>query len=149
MSEISCLECCFRFSLRSFAFPQHTRNSTLRCRELSPIQLTRLSQVRKSLSPIRPPAFHATPLPARRVLITFPEVAAGMYTVTVTAPNFKTYVSKDVDVQAEQPRGLEIKLELGSASENVTVNAGTMPELQTENADVSATLTTHRDSAPT
>ena len=73
---------------------------------------------------------------------TFPEVAAGMYTVTVTAPNFKTFVSKDVDVQAEQPRGLEIKLELGQTSESVTVNAGTIPELQTENADISDTLTT-------
>lgn len=72
----------------------------------------------------------------------FPEVAPGAYTVTVAANGFKTSINKDINVSAEQPRGFDVKLDVGQVSENVTVSATTVPELQTENADVSGTITT-------
>ncbi|HET9399384.1 MAG TPA: carboxypeptidase regulatory-like domain-containing protein [Candidatus Acidoferrales bacterium] len=74
-------------------------------------------------------------------LYKFTELAPGLYTVTVSAPNFKSNVTKDVSVRAEQPRGLDVKLELGAVSESVTVNGSVLPELQTQNADVAGTIT--------
>ena len=65
----------------------------------------------------------------------------GKYTVTVEAKGFKKSVSKDVVVSAEQIRGFDVKLELGAVTESVTVTAEP-PGVQTENANVSTTLTT-------
>ncbi|HET9696489.1 MAG TPA: TonB-dependent receptor [Terriglobales bacterium] len=45
----------------------------------------------------------------------------GSYTVLVEAPSFKKSSSKDVVVQAETPRGLNITLQPGEVSQDVTV----------------------------
>src|SRR5229473_2253327 len=68
-----------------------------------------------------------------------PELPPGRYTVTVEATGFKTVVSKDVEVQAEEPRGLDVTLQIGAVSEQVTVTAES-EGLQTEDASVSGTL---------
>lgn len=65
----------------------------------------------------------------------------GSYTVTVEALGFQKNVTSDVAVLAEQIRGLNVSLKVGSASQTVTVNAETLPDLQTEDANISGTIT--------
>src|SRR5450631_2802868 len=69
----------------------------------------------------------------------FSELPPGVYTVAVNATGFKSQVTKDVTIAAESPRGLDITVEIGQASETVNVN-GEAPALQTENANVQGTL---------
>lgn len=68
-----------------------------------------------------------------------PELPPGRYTVTVEATGFKTVVSKDVEVKAEEPRGLDVTLEVGAVNEQVTVSASA-EALQTENANTGTTI---------
>jgi len=67
------------------------------------------------------------------------ELAPGLYTVIVEASGFKQAVLKDVSVDAEQPRGVDVILELGEVRETVTVT-DTPGGLETENANVSSTI---------
>src|SRR5713101_3467647 len=69
------------------------------------------------------------------------DLPPGRYTVTVESTGFKTSVSKDVEIQAEEPRGFDIKLEVGAMSEQVTVSASA-EALHTEDANVGTTVTT-------
>src|SRR5262249_1067741 len=57
----------------------------------------------------------------------------GSYTVTVEVSGFKKFSSKGVVVEAEEPRGLDINLEVGAVTESVTVTSST-EALHTENA---------------
>src|SRR5712692_7052860 len=68
------------------------------------------------------------------------ELSPGSYTVTVEAAGFKKSTSKNVVVEAEQPRGFDVSLQVGTVSEEVTVVASQVG-LQTEDASVSGTLT--------
>lgn len=68
------------------------------------------------------------------------EIPPGRYTVAVDAPGFKHQVTKDVDVAAEVPRGLDVTLFVGNTSESVTVNGDVAPALQTEDASVQGTI---------
>ena len=68
------------------------------------------------------------------------ELAPGRYTITVEATGFKKSVSNEVLVEAEQPRGFDIALQVGTVAEQVTVTAGA-EALQTENANTSNTIT--------
>jgi outer membrane receptor protein involved in Fe transport len=63
----------------------------------------------------------------------------GSYTLTVEGPNFKKSVTKDLAISAETTRGFDLKLELGAASESITVT-GEAEGIQTENANVSGTI---------
>jgi hypothetical protein len=63
------------------------------------------------------------------------ELPPGKYTVTVEAPGFKSSISKDVEVRAEEPRGFDVKVQVGAVSDQVTVTAASEP-LHTENANV-------------
>ncbi|MFL6215191.1 MAG: carboxypeptidase regulatory-like domain-containing protein, partial [Blastocatellia bacterium] len=66
----------------------------------------------------------------------------GRYTVTAELTGFKRAVIENVTVQAEEPRGVDLKLEAGQVSEAVTVTAGNeVAPLQTENADVTRAIT--------
>lgn len=67
------------------------------------------------------------------------ELPPGSYTVTVEAAGFKQSVSKDVAVEAEQPRGFDVTLTVGTVSESVTVTAP-VGGLETENANVNTTI---------
>jgi hypothetical protein len=67
------------------------------------------------------------------------ELAPSTYTVTVEAGGFKKYQATGILVQAEQPRGFDVKLDVGGVTEQVTVTAA--PEsLQTESANVATTF---------
>ncbi len=67
------------------------------------------------------------------------ELPPGRYTVSVEAAGFKISLSKDVVVEAEQPRGLDITLAVGNVQESVTVTASA-GGLQTENASTTNTI---------
>jgi hypothetical protein len=70
---------------------------------------------------------------------TIPAVQAGTYTVTVTMPNFKTFVASDVRVSAGVPYSLKATMEVGGLNETVTVASGT-EIIQTQSAAVSTTI---------
>jgi hypothetical protein len=67
------------------------------------------------------------------------ELPPGKYTVKVDAPGFKQAVLKDVFVEAEQPRGLDVTLTVGEAQDSVTVSASA-GGLETENASINSTI---------
>ncbi|HWO01418.1 MAG TPA: TonB-dependent receptor, partial [Blastocatellia bacterium] len=68
-----------------------------------------------------------------------PSLPNGTYTVTVSAPGFKTTVAKDVKVDTGQVATLNTALEVGGASEQVVVTGGA-EVLQTESATVATTI---------
>ena len=63
----------------------------------------------------------------------------GKYTVDVDASSFKKTTMRDVVVQAETPRGLNVVLKPGATKESVTVTAEAAP-IQTENGSVSGNI---------
>jgi len=67
------------------------------------------------------------------------ELPPGSYTVTVEASGFKQAISKDIVVEAEQPRGYDVILQIGAVQESVTVSASA-EGLQTENASTTNTI---------
>jgi len=69
-----------------------------------------------------------------------PAVENGLYTVTISAPNFKTISVKNVKVDVATPATVDAKLELGNVGEVVTVQSGG-EVLQTETATVGSTIT--------
>ncbi|MEO6050767.1 MAG: carboxypeptidase regulatory-like domain-containing protein, partial [Pyrinomonadaceae bacterium] len=72
---------------------------------------------------------------------TIPGVQAGTptYTVTITAPNFKTSVIKNVKVDVATPATVNTVLQAGQISEQVVVTGGA-EVLQTETATVGSTI---------
>src|SRR3984893_11753795 len=69
------------------------------------------------------------------------ELPPGKYTVKVNATGFKESVSNSIEVQAEEPRGFDVSLQIGTASETVTVSASG-EALHTENANTGTTIST-------
>ena len=69
------------------------------------------------------------------------ELPPGRYTVTVTATGFKISISSDVEVKAEEPRGFDVTLQVGTVTEQVTVSASA-ESLHTENANTGTTIST-------
>src|SRR5262249_23638237 len=64
------------------------------------------------------------------------------YTVTVELTGFKKAVVADVVVSAEEPRGVDIKMDTGQVSESITISATTEgAHLETENADIDRAVT--------
>jgi hypothetical protein len=55
---------------------------------------------------------------------TFPQLEAGTYTVTVTAPGFKTFVANELKIDVGSEYSLNPTLEVGGVNETVTVTAG-------------------------
>lgn len=68
-----------------------------------------------------------------------PALAAGSYTVTVTAQGFKQAVAPDVKLNAATPASVNITLEIGAATESVVVQGGG-EVLQTQTANVGQTI---------
>ena len=74
---------------------------------------------------------------------TFPAVDPGSYSVTVTLMGFKTFVAKDVRVNAATPATVRALLEVGGLEETVVV-AGGSEIIQTQSAAVSTTIDTNQ-----
>ena len=55
---------------------------------------------------------------------TFPQLEVGTYTVTVTAPGFKTFVATELKIDVGREYSLAATLEVGGVEESVTVTAG-------------------------
>ena len=70
-----------------------------------------------------------------------PYLPAGKYRVVVSLSGFMETTVDNVQVDAEQERGLEVTLQAGGVQETVTVTGGAQL-LQTENGDVAGTLGT-------
>src|SRR3989454_11471292 len=71
------------------------------------------------------------------------ELPPGKYTVTVEASGFKQSITKDIIVEAEQPRGFDMALQVGAVQESVTVSASA-EGLQTEDATVNNTISSQQ-----
>jgi len=69
-----------------------------------------------------------------------PSVSTGLYTVTVTAPNFKRSVTSAVKVDVGLPSTVNVSLQIGDVAETVTVTSGG-EVLQTETATIGTTVT--------
>src|SRR5437763_132896 len=65
----------------------------------------------------------------------------GKYTVTAAFSGFKEATIKDVNVRAEVVQGVNITLQPGEVRETVTVSAEAAPQITTENATLSGTIT--------
>ena len=77
------------------------------------------------------------------------ELAPGNYKLVVEAKGFKASSIENVAVTAEQIRGLDVTLQVGDVTQSVTVNGSTVPNLQSEDANISGTLSsTEIDSLP-
>lgn len=72
-------------------------------------------------------------------VFSFPIVNVGVYEVQVKAASFKEFVAKNVEVHVSTPAEVNAKLELGAASEAVTVEASDI-QVQTTTADVGAVI---------
>ena len=68
-------------------------------------------------------------------------LAPGLYTIDASFAGFKTKVIKDVKINAEETSGVDLTLEPGAVSEQVTVNGDTVGMLDTESASLSGTVT--------
>src|SRR5690242_11828483 len=72
---------------------------------------------------------------------TIPNLPTGTYEITVTVPGFKKLVRSGLVVQAAQTIRVDTTLEVGSASESVTI-AAEAPLLKTESGELSNTVAT-------
>lgn len=72
---------------------------------------------------------------------TIPNLPAGTYELTVTVPGFKKFVRPGLTVQAAQTIRVDAGMQVGNASESVTV-AGEAPLLTTESGELSNTVST-------
>ena len=70
----------------------------------------------------------------------FNELAPSTYTLVISRDGFKKKQLDNVKVLAEQANALNVQLELGGASETVTVNAGETALIDTETGNVSGTI---------
>ena len=79
---------------------------------------------------------------------TLSQLPAGTYEITVTVPGFKKFVRQNITVQVAGTLRVDVALEVGSASESVTVIEAA-PLLKTESGELSHNVTTDRvDSLP-
>src|SRR5689334_1482785 len=72
---------------------------------------------------------------------TIPQLPSGTYELTVTVPGFKKFVRQGLIVQAAQTIRVDAGLEVGNASESVTVREEA-PLLKTESGELSNTVAT-------
>jgi hypothetical protein len=70
----------------------------------------------------------------------FEDVSLGKYTITVSATGFKTSITKEVLVQIGTVSAVDVTLEPGAVSDQVTVTSEG-PTLETESSDVGGVVT--------
>ena len=72
-------------------------------------------------------------------LYSAPNLPPGRYAVTIEAPNFKKYVREGVTVPTGTTVTLDIQMQLGMVSENVTVSADAS-QLESATSDIGSTV---------
>ena len=70
---------------------------------------------------------------------TVPALASGEYSVSISKDGFKIYTANNVPVTPGGSASVDVKLEVGTTSQSVEVNAATQM-IQTDNARVSSTV---------
>lgn len=70
----------------------------------------------------------------------FGALGPSNYSLAISRNGFKTKTIDNVKVLPEQSNGISVVLEVGAASQTVTVNANTEPLINTENGQVGATI---------
>ena len=70
----------------------------------------------------------------------FNELPPGTFTIAVSAQGFKSTTLSDIALASENPRSVNVKLEVGGTAQTVTVNGDLVPALQTTDANISGTL---------
>jgi hypothetical protein len=68
---------------------------------------------------------------------TVPYLVPDVYNVTISFSGFKSFEAKHLEVLADTAPRLDVKLEVGTTTTTVEVNAESKPELKTETSDVS------------
>src|SRR5438477_4022103 len=71
----------------------------------------------------------------------FSQLPPGNYTITAEKTGFQRESLSNVQINAEQIQGLNLTLTTGEISQTVTITGDTGAALQTENADVSKSIT--------
>jgi hypothetical protein len=74
---------------------------------------------------------------------TFSQLPVGPYELTLSVPGFKRFVRQNLRVQGAQTIGVDIQLEVGAATESVTVSAE-VSLLRTESSDISTNVDSSR-----
>jgi hypothetical protein len=74
---------------------------------------------------------------------TLSELPAGPYEISVTVPGFKKYVRQGLTIQVAAILRIDVRLEVGNASESITVSEAA-PLLQTESGEVSHNVSAQR-----
>src|SRR5258707_2488367 len=72
-------------------------------------------------------------------IYSLPNLPPGRYSVTVEAPNLKKYSREGVTVATGSTVSLDIPMQVGAVSENVTVTADAV-QLETATSDIGATV---------
>ena len=70
-----------------------------------------------------------------------PALQSGTYTVTVIAPGFKQAIVQDAKVDVGSPSTVNIELEIGAASESITIVGSGAELINAQNATVGTTIT--------
>lgn len=75
---------------------------------------------------------------------TFNALPADTFTLAINAKGFSTKTMNGVTIIPEQANTINLKLEVGTTSEAVTVNAAEVPALDTTTASISGTITSNQ-----
>ncbi len=68
-------------------------------------------------------------------------LAGGSYDVTVTAPGFKTYQAKGIVLRVAQKVRADANLTVGGTTAEVTVEGGTIGQVETQSSELSGVIT--------
>ena len=74
----------------------------------------------------------------------FNALPADQFTLSVSAPGFKSNVLSNLQLIPEQPNSVNVKLELGDVAQSVTVDASTEPAVDTETANIGTTVSSNQ-----
>src|SRR5438093_1465645 len=72
----------------------------------------------------------------------FPDLANGLYEITVTAAGFQTSVIPKISVSTSQTTDVKVSLTVGQTSETITVEGGASQTLETSSQLVASTIST-------
>src|SRR5690606_40061524 len=72
-----------------------------------------------------------------------PDLQPGTYRLSASLPGFKTFVAEDIVLESGQIRRININLEIGEATEEVTVEAGAAV-ITTESGTISGAVTSQQ-----
>jgi hypothetical protein len=74
----------------------------------------------------------------------FPNLQPGHYSVSVSAPGFKTVTTSDVTLSVSERHRVDEQLQIGGTQEIVEVTSASAPSLQTDQGQVSSTLSSRQ-----